>query len=272
MDALKAIGFFNDDSRQIPATWPELIQSVINAPACRCCAVACSFVFSSTELSPPCSGDALKDAVRDAILKALPHASPDSAIAFLQWLGVFDPSLNTTQSGSVVKTFCALLESKLKFVSSNSYVVPERHVTRLACTHPARETFWPCITKSKLSSRTARKCTSPSSRCALIMRALTPHCSYSSTMLAYGEPHGDTAMAVTVNNPRRATWRIISFDIRHVTIRAQVGVPAAIATQLLLDGRIAARGVVRPMDPAVYEPMLSLLEAEGIVMHEKRIA
>lgn len=40
----------------------------------------------------------------------------------------------------------------------------------------------------------------------------------------------------------------------------------------MLDGRIAARGVVRPMDPAVYEPMLALLEAEGIVMHEKRIA
>jgi alpha-aminoadipic semialdehyde synthase len=52
----------------------------------------------------------------------------------------------------------------------------------------------------------------------------------------------------------------------------QVGVPAAIATQLLLEGRIAARGVVRPMDPAVYEPMLTLLEAEGIVIHEKRIA
>ncbi len=35
MDALKAIGFFNDDSRQIPATWPELIQAVISAPPCR---------------------------------------------------------------------------------------------------------------------------------------------------------------------------------------------------------------------------------------------
>jgi hypothetical protein len=36
MDALKAIGFFNDDSRQIPATWPQLIQAVIAAPPCRC--------------------------------------------------------------------------------------------------------------------------------------------------------------------------------------------------------------------------------------------
>jgi saccharopine dehydrogenase-like NADP-dependent oxidoreductase len=58
----------------------------------------------------------------------------------------------------------------------------------------------------------------------------------------------------------------------HFTRCEQVGVPAAIATQLMLDGRIAARGVVRPMDPAVYEPMLVLLEAEGIIMHEKRIA
>jgi hypothetical protein len=41
---------------------------------------------------------------------------------------------------------------------------------------------------------------------------------------------------------------------------------------MMLDGRVAARGVVRPMDPAFYEPMLELLEAEGIVMHEKRIA
>jgi hypothetical protein len=62
------------------------------------------------------SGEKLKDAVRDAMLKALPHASPDPAIAFLQWLGVFDPNLSTAQSGSVVKTFCALLEAKLKCV------------------------------------------------------------------------------------------------------------------------------------------------------------
>jgi hypothetical protein len=65
----------------------------------------------------PCSGEALKEAVRCAMLKALPHASPDPAIAFLQWLGVFDPALSTTQAGSVVKTFCVLLEAKLKCVS-----------------------------------------------------------------------------------------------------------------------------------------------------------
>jgi hypothetical protein len=64
-----------------------------------------------------CSGGALKDCVRDAIVKALPGASPEPAVAFLQWLGVFDPSMQTAQAGSVVKTFCALLEAKLKCVT-----------------------------------------------------------------------------------------------------------------------------------------------------------
>jgi len=69
-----------------------------------------------------------------------------------------------------------------------------------------------------------------------------------------------------------SSWSRIARHASHVTLQLQVGVPAAIATQLLLDGRVAARGVVRPMDPAVYEPMLQLLEQEGIVVHEKRIA
>jgi hypothetical protein len=62
------------------------------------------------------SGEKLKEATRDAMLKALPHASAEPAIAFLQWLGVFDARLSTVQAGSVVKTFCALLEAKLKCV------------------------------------------------------------------------------------------------------------------------------------------------------------
>ena len=132
--------------------------------------------------------------------------------------------------------------------------------------------------KWRLSSRTARKCTS--ARTCSHTRARLTRCSYSSTMLSYGVPHGDTAMALTVNSPQLPVSHHDSHVTRHtshvthqkITHHLQVGVPAAIATQLLLDGRVAARGVVRPMDPAVYEPMLSLLEAEGIIVHEKRIA
>ena len=53
MDALKAIGFFNDDSRQIPATWPELIQAVISAPPCRSCVACCSFGKISRSVFAP---------------------------------------------------------------------------------------------------------------------------------------------------------------------------------------------------------------------------
>lgn len=106
------------------------------------------------------SGEQLKDAVRHAMLKALPHASPDPAIAFLQWLGVFDQSSITSQSGSVVKTFCTLLEAKLKCVQPAAF--PFRclstSLTPFACMPPAREICWSCITKWRRSSHTARKC------------------------------------------------------------------------------------------------------------------
>jgi hypothetical protein len=89
-----------------------------------------------------CSGEKLKDAVRDAILKALPHASPEPAMSFLQWLGVFDPSLTTSPSGSVVKTFCALLEAKLKCALRPAFVSPATFITPWACTPLASATFW----------------------------------------------------------------------------------------------------------------------------------
>ncbi|KAI9317684.1 Saccharopine dehydrogenase-domain-containing protein [Dichotomocladium elegans] len=62
-----------------------------------------------------------------------------------------------------------------------------------------------------------------------------------STLISYGEPKGDTAMATTV------------------------GVPAALATELVLDNKIHARGVLRPTTPDIYLPILETLEgAYGI--------
>ncbi|KAJ3162037.1 Saccharopine dehydrogenase [NADP(+), L-glutamate-forming] [Geranomyces michiganensis] len=63
-----------------------------------------------------------------------------------------------------------------------------------------------------------------------------------STGLWYGEPNGDTAMATTV------------------------GVPCAITTQLILDGKISRRGVLAPMDMELAAPLIEALEAEGIRM------
>lgn len=51
-----------------------------------------------------------------------------------------------------------------------------------------------------------------------------------------------------------------------------VGVPCAIATQLILDGKITAKGVVAPMSMDVVVPLITALEEEGISMVEEIIS
>ena len=67
-----------------------------------------------------------------------------------------------------------------------------------------------------------------------------------SSLVAFGQPGGDSAMARTV------------------------ALPAAAAARLILDGRIAATGVRIPVDPEIYEPVLAALEPLGIVFREGR--
>jgi len=65
-----------------------------------------------------------------------------------------------------------------------------------------------------------------------------------STLIDYGIPGGDSAVARTV------------------------GIPAAIATKLVLQRKIDLRGVHIPVDPVIYEPVLRELEQEGIAVSE----
>jgi len=65
-----------------------------------------------------------------------------------------------------------------------------------------------------------------------------------STLVVHGD-HDGTAMAKTV------------------------GLPIGIATDLLLDGVIKTPGVVSPMSPEVYKPMMKFLANEGIRFVEK---
>jgi len=66
-----------------------------------------------------------------------------------------------------------------------------------------------------------------------------------STLVECGQPNGTSAMAKTV------------------------GVPCGIAAQLVLDGRIARKGVLAPMDAEINTPIMELLEREGISMVER---
>jgi saccharopine dehydrogenase-like NADP-dependent oxidoreductase len=65
-----------------------------------------------------------------------------------------------------------------------------------------------------------------------------------STMVDYGEPDGDTAMARTVS------------------------LPAAIAAKLVSEDCISLRGVQIPVAKQIYEPVLNELASLGIVCSE----
>ncbi|MNY53052.1 Saccharopine dehydrogenase [compost metagenome] len=47
-----------------------------------------------------------------------------------------------------------------------------------------------------------------------------------------------------------------------------VGLPLAIAAALIADGQLKETGLHIPIIPAIYEPVLSSLEKEGIQFHE----
>jgi saccharopine dehydrogenase-like NADP-dependent oxidoreductase len=66
-----------------------------------------------------------------------------------------------------------------------------------------------------------------------------------SSMIVEGDDQDNTAMAKTV------------------------GFPLAIATRMILEGKIKERGVLLPLSKAIYEPVLSELEKNGISFSEK---
>ena len=66
-----------------------------------------------------------------------------------------------------------------------------------------------------------------------------------STLIDFGVPGGDSAMSRTV------------------------ALPAAIASRLILEGRIDRQGVCIPVEPAIFHPVLDELSTQGIHCVEK---
>ncbi|MGC8747202.1 MAG: saccharopine dehydrogenase C-terminal domain-containing protein, partial [Candidatus Saccharicenans sp.] len=65
---------------------------------------------------------------------------------------------------------------------------------------------------------------------------------------------------------------LIDFGIPYgpTSMSRLVGLPAAIATRLILEGRIKLRGVLIPTYPEIYEPILEELKTLGVSFREEK--
>ncbi|MEO8588300.1 MAG: saccharopine dehydrogenase C-terminal domain-containing protein [Flavobacteriales bacterium] len=68
-----------------------------------------------------------------------------------------------------------------------------------------------------------------------------------------------------------ASLAVIGQDQTHTAMARTVGLPIAIASKLVLNGKIEDRGVLLPLKPAIYDPVLNELEKLGIVFREDAV-
>ena len=63
--------------------------------------------------------------------------------------------------------------------------------------------------------------------------------------------------------------RLVAYgDEKYSAMARLVGTPAAIATKLILDQHVIRTGVITPLTPDIYSPMLAALEQAGIESFE----
>ena len=69
----------------------------------------------------------------------------------------------------------------------------------------------------------------------------------------------------------RITSTLVDFGIRDgdCAMARTVSLPAAIAARLILEGKITQRGVLRPVHPEIYDPVLDELATLGIECKEE---
>lgn len=66
-----------------------------------------------------------------------------------------------------------------------------------------------------------------------------------------------------------SSLKVIGEDHLRTAMAKTVGLPLAIAAALLADGELKETGLHIPIIPAIYEPVLSMLEKEGIQFYEE---
>eukprot|EP01101_Sappina_pedata_P003285 TRINITY_DN1351_c0_g2_i1.p1 TRINITY_DN1351_c0_g2~~TRINITY_DN1351_c0_g2_i1.p1 ORF type:complete len:927 (-),score=420.65 TRINITY_DN1351_c0_g2_i1:79-2859(-) len=67
----------------------------------------------------------------------------------------------------------------------------------------------------------------------------------------------------------KASTLVVYGDEKHSAMAKTVGFPVAVATKLILDGHIVRKGVLRPLTPDIYNPLLRELSRLGITSKEE---
>lgn len=82
--------------------------------------------------------------------------------------------------------------------------------------------------------------------------------------------HELDVVAADGSEERVTSTLVAEGDTGFTAMARTVGLPTALATNLLLNGRLTLTGSLIPTHPAVYGPVLEALEAEGLAFSETR--
>ncbi|GBE85943.1 saccharopine dehydrogenase [Sparassis latifolia] len=142
-------------------------------------------------------------------LCAFPNESESHRIiSGLRWIGLFSSEKVTSRDGNLLDTLCAQLETLMKYDEGERDFIMLQHKFTVE---------WP---NGKVDTLT-------------------------STLEAYGDPSGHSAMAL------------------------YVGVPCGIAVQLVLDGVFKTPGIHAPYSKEICDPIRAILESEGLGLVER---
>ncbi|MEO7081564.1 MAG: saccharopine dehydrogenase C-terminal domain-containing protein, partial [Flavobacteriales bacterium] len=74
------------------------------------------------------------------------------------------------------------------------------------------------------------------------------------------------------NKEIHASLVVKGSDTTYTAMAQTVGLPMAIGAKLLLNGKISDRGVLLPLKPELYNPILDELATLGIAFTERELA
>lgn len=154
--------------------------------------------------------DAPRDAeAKKAVSSYLAIDENSDIVKRLEWLGLFDEDVVPVEKGGAIDVLAARMIEKMSFEEGERDMIVLEHTFEAA---------YPDGQKEKITS----------------------------TLIDYGIPYGDSAMARTV------------------------GLPPAIGTKLILEGKISRTGVHIPVLADIYKPLLGELKGLNIAFNEKK--